>query len=313
MDADRLLAEFPHAPAARQAAILSQLRQEADALIAAAKRAKGLGIHTRIAHLKVPGGIDGGFGGMMNSLLIDASRELCEAEGIPCPPSTPRAHQLELANRPAKDRIPPRIRALVLKLGLGPEHADELRPYQHPESDWHLTINMADHSNKDPDVYVALLAYVREHKLCDARTLKSLPGNREEFVAKHGAKAAGRKAFAAFLAKNDAHAEAAFRKLIAALRKAKATTATLIDGYDHQLDLALDHDGSGSGPKRIALVEGYATWAGKHADFHPGRGQCWQWMHARWLEADGDDSGLTVKVFYNNSGEEMDLDDGPEE
>lgn len=342
MDADRLMAAYATSDAARQKSIISQLSEHAMALACAGKEREGLRIHSFIAEIDPPARADtagdwealageamqnfGDPAGIkqmqanlleflpnlmdMTGSLIDMSRACCEEAGIPCPPSIARVHETEVRNRPAEDRIPSAIRALVIGLGHSEMQADELRPFAHKDNDWMPVMNAAVHNNDDPEVFATLLAFVRDHQLCEGRELRHLPQDRAAFVQRKLAEDRARQSFARFLDRNHTHAEAALRGLVAAMRAIGATAAN----YDCQLILYVsEHDGKGELPDTVDLVTGYDEWVESLSDDEHGaeRGS-WRWIHERWLAIGGPACGLTVTLFYNGSGESMDLTTGRE-
>jgi hypothetical protein len=148
----------------------------------------------------------------------------------------------------------------------------------------------------------------------DAGEDEDLEEPRGSFREKRMASRRAQNAFQVLLAANVDHAEAALRGLIAKLKRAHAKSAILVDGWDFKLDLPVALDGKvGTRPDlRTALVTGYADLSAAHTHFMPSRPEYWPWLHQRWLAAGGPACGIPVKVFYNNSGEEMDLNTGIE-
>jgi hypothetical protein len=246
--------------------------------------------------------------------LIDLSRQFCEEAGIPCPPSCVLEHQRERKNRPASDRIPEKIRKLVLLVGLSEDQADDLRPYAHPDNCWFEVMNSAVHNNDDADVYESLRAYVVKKSLCDVHELEHLPADRAAFVARKSDEDADEQAIMQFLFSNNSFTENALRELIAMAKKIHATTITLTDHPGYHLSLGIaEHNGKGTLPSNIDLVTGFEAWSestGRELDDYWPEQFAWEWLRERWLAIQGPKSGLRVILFNNGIGDTMDLSTG---
>jgi hypothetical protein len=350
VDADKLIAEYAHANEARRQTLIFELSVIAMNAEGRGKGASVLPIRSFLANLDLPSAPSLNDADIMRLVaayppaplgkaepaspeltaaqqrgleemalfidpsapVINLSRELCEAAGIPCPPSPVRAHELAVHSRPANERIPDDITALVRSLGFNAMQAANLRPYAHAENIWREVLWSATHGD-DPDAFATLNVYVRERSLCSASDLDRIPADRAEWLARRAAKQGSEELLATFLASNDPHAEDALRGLIRDMRKIGATTVTLTDhpGYGFTLGIA-EHNGRGKLPKSIALAPGFDDWIESLdedvADEVP---DCnWPWIRARWLACGGPASGMSVTLFFNGAGDTMDLTTG---